>query len=183
MLILHRLVTKGSDQVAVSSNVLDVGCCSLKDLVLIISTKFGLELDKLGLSLLDSLTDFRCVLLQEVLMVPPLLMISEGLPDIPETVPDEELLLELFYLRDMSYRKLEGLLVLLVLTKLSNAFVEPLLDLGGLIEGLLCWRIRPDQGLAGCHLLDEGLDFFLLLDNSLFELLQVAISGLFGVSL
>ena len=166
-----------------SSNVLDVGLYSLKDLVLIISTKFGLELDKLGLSLLDGLTDFSCVLLQEVLLVPPLLIISEGLPDSPETVPDEELLLELFYLSNSRYRNLEGLLVLLVLCKLSNAIVEPLLDLGGLIEGLLCWRVRPDQGLAGCHLLDEGLDFFLLLDNSLFELLQVAISGLSGVSL
>jgi len=166
-----------------ASNVLDVTSCSLKDLVLSISAKFSLELDKLGLSLLDMLTDFRCVLLQEVLIVPPLLIISEGLPDSPETVPDEELLLELFYLRDVSNRNLEGLLVGLELTKPLDAIVKPLLDLGGFIKGLLCWRLRPDQGLAGCHLLDESLDFFLLLEDSLFEFLQVAISGFSGVFL
>jgi len=50
-------------------------------------------------------------LFQEVLVVPSLLMISKGLPDGPETVPDEEFLLELLDFWDMSDRYLQGLLV------------------------------------------------------------------------
>lgn len=181
MLLLHRLVTEGSDQVAVSRNVLDVCCCSLKDLVLLISAKFSLKLDELRLSLLDSLTNCNSVLLQEVLVVPMLLLISEGVPDGPEPVSDAKLLLELFYLLDIRYRKFEGLLVGLVLSKPLDALVKLPLNPVGLVEGLLCWRVRPDQGLAGCHLLDEGLDFFCLFCDSLVKLLQVAVSGLFGL--
>jgi len=50
-------------------------------------------------------------LLQEVLMVPSLLMLSKCLSDRPETVPDEELLLELLNLWNVSNRHLQGLLV------------------------------------------------------------------------
>lgn len=57
------------------------------------------------------LADCPCILFQEVLVVPSLLMISKGLPDGPETVPDEEFLLELLDFWDMSDRYLQGLLV------------------------------------------------------------------------
>lgn len=92
-------------------NVLDVCCCCLKYLVLVISTKSGLELDQLGLSVLDMGADLDCILLQEVLVIPSLLMISKCLPDGPEPVPDVELLLKLCNLWNVCDRHLEGLLV------------------------------------------------------------------------
>ena len=79
VLLLHCLLSEGLDQVGVSGNVLDVAGCSLEDLVLLVmSTHFILDLNKLRLSVLDVGADVGGVLISKVVVVPFLLLILEG---------------------------------------------------------------------------------------------------------
>ena len=102
MLLLHCLVTECSNQVAITSDILDFASGCLMDLVLVVSADLGLELDELALSLFHRGHNGWRILVAEVLSIPSPLLFSESQSDLPEFVPDTKELLELCYLRNSS---------------------------------------------------------------------------------
>lgn len=178
MLLLHRWITKCLNEVAMSGDVLDLGLRCVEHFVLPVVADLGLELDQCSVLLLDSLDDGGSILLSEVVAVPSLLLLAEGLPDVPELVSHVVLVLEVIDLWDACLWQLQCVLVSRVLCELADALIEPLADLGRGLEGFLCRSLRSDELLVGGHVFNEGLDLLLLFDHSPLELFAMSTLGL-----
>mmetsp|Transcript_11712 Transcript_11712/g.17852 ORF Transcript_11712/g.17852 Transcript_11712/m.17852 type:complete len:340 (+) Transcript_11712:9688-10707(+) len=116
-------------------------------------------------------------------MVPPLLLLAEGLSDLPEAVADAELSFKLNDLGDRSGGDLQSFLVGFELAQLLDTFVESLLDFGSLVKSLLGGSVGANKDFTSSDLLDEGHDLLLLFDDSLAELFNVVVSALLSLFL
>jgi hypothetical protein len=104
MLFHHSFLTKGGNKVAVSRDIFDFGLSLLKDLIFLISAVLSLQLNKLRFSFFDSLANFLCILLPEVVSVPVFFLVSEDMSYGPKPVSKVEFdfkLVDFWNVRDL----------------------------------------------------------------------------------